>query len=80
VKKVPKKIYRMFSKLEIVVIRYSNEKLKMSKPCKHCIKYLKYIGIKKVHYSDEHGNIISEKTKDLQSEHVCAVRKVIILS
>jgi len=46
----------------ILVIRINkNYILKNSKPCKYCMKYLKYVGIKKVYYSDKDGDIVTLK-------------------
>ena len=37
----------------MLVVRVNNQgKLRMAKPCAHCIKYLEYVGIKDVFYSN----------------------------
>ncbi|MEN6379446.1 MAG: hypothetical protein ABFD15_07700 [Methanofastidiosum sp.] len=36
----------------ILVIRINRkEELRLAKPCQHCMKYIEYVGIKKVYYS-----------------------------
>lgn len=38
--------------MSILVVRTNNKnQLMMSKPCLHCMSYLKYVGIKKAYYS-----------------------------
>ncbi|NIA10719.1 MAG: hypothetical protein GWP10_13575 [Nitrospiraceae bacterium] len=46
----------------IYVIRLNkNNKFRNSRPCKYCLRYLKYVGIKKVFYSiDKYPYIITE--------------------
>jgi len=38
------------------------------------------LGIKKVYYSDADGNIIFAKTSQLQSNHICKIRKIMRLA
>lgn len=47
----------------------------MSKPCYHCIEFLKYIGIKRVFYSDDDGNIICEKVNTIYNDHITGIRR-----
>lgn len=61
------------SNLTLIVIRYSAGKFSFSKPCKNCIEKIKEVGIKKVLYSDDDGNFIEEKTRDLESDHICSL-------
>ena len=58
--------------ISIFVIRVNgNGELKMSKPCKHCHSYiLSSSNIKKVYYSDENGNIVCEKVRDMECVHI----------
>ena len=71
-----KKVRRLLSKVNIVVIRYSCN-IKLSTPCKNCIKFMMYLGIKKIYYSDEDGNIIYRKLIDIPPTHISnAVRKL----
>lgn len=70
----------MFSKIVLVVIRWNGTGFRMSKPCKHCTQYLKYIGIKKVYYSTDEGTLKYEKVNNMSSDHVCMVRRLIPLA
>ena len=55
---------------DILVIRISkNLELKNSRPCNHCIEKLTKIGIRKVHYSNDQGIIISEFVSDMEKFH-----------
>ena len=65
-----KKIKRNLSKLSIVVIRWADEQFKMSKPCVHCIRYLKLMNINKIYYSDGENNLICCKVHKLESNHI----------
>lgn len=66
--KVPKKIAKG---LDILVIRINkNFALKNSRPCNHCIDKLRKIGIRKVYYSNENGNIVGEFINDMEKLHV----------
>jgi hypothetical protein len=70
-----KKIKRAMRGISILVIRWNGREYRESKPCKHCSLLIKTIGIKYISYSDNHGNIICEKAKYLQSEHLSMARK-----
>ena len=72
---IPKKIKRMLRKIKMVVIRLGgNGNFTMSKPCRHCIKYLKLMGVKAITYSTNSG-FICEKLSRISSVHVCQVRR-----
>ena len=47
----------------ILVVKISKSKgtLSMAKPCKMCQQLLRYVGIKTMYYTNENGEIISEK-------------------
>jgi hypothetical protein len=71
-----KKLLKKLSQYSIIVLRVGlTGELLNSKPCMDCLKVLKMIGIKKVYYSDENGNIIVEKIKNMESNHVCRFSK-----
>lgn len=56
--------------LDILVIRINkNHILKNSRPCNQCIEKLQKIGIRKVYYSDDNGNIISEHVQYMEKIH-----------
>ena len=49
----------------------------MSKPCVYCANYLKFMSIKKIHYSIDAKTMICEKVVDLQTKHLSSIRKMI---
>jgi len=61
--------------VSIIVIRWNGKNFINSKPCKHCSSLIKSIGIKSVLYSDQDGNIVHEKAKFMQSDHLSIARK-----
>jgi len=67
------KMLRNLQNAEIIVIRKSNSDLinhyLESRPCNECVKMMKKIGIKKIHYSNENGKMITEKVKDMEYKH-----------
>lgn len=59
--------------VQILVIRVSYSKeptIVNSKPCINCINYMKSLGIKKLYYSNDQGEIIYEKIKEIYTEHI----------
>lgn len=71
-KKYNKKLYQLRNAEMVVVRKPNSENINHyleSRPCNECIKLLKQLGIKKVHYSDEKGEIITEKVKDMEFRH-----------
>lgn len=57
--------------MDILVIRINkNFALKNSRPCNQCIDKLNKIGIRKVYYSDDNGNIVSERVEDMERLHI----------
>ncbi len=58
--------------LDIIVIRSNNDSIKSSKPCKYCIDFMRKKGVRKVYYSNENGDIVSEYTDSISSEHLSA--------
>lgn len=69
------KIRKKFSQIDLVVIKYSKNKLGMSKPCLDCLKIIKIVGIKNIIYSDSKGNIVSEKTNKMETSHLSKAQK-----
>lgn len=69
-KNVPNSVKRLVKNLYIIVIRVNNDVLLNSKPCKHCVNFMKKFGIKKILYSDNKGNMISEKTREIKTVHI----------
>jgi hypothetical protein len=62
--------------ITVLVIRWNGNKFANSKPCKHCILYMKALGVKKIYYSNDAGKIIKEKIKEMQNEHTCMARRI----
>lgn len=66
--KLPKKKVRG---LDILVIRVNkNLALRNSRPCNQCIDKLLKLGIRKVYYSNEQGQIVSEFVENMEKLHV----------
>lgn len=57
-------------RFDILVIRIdANGKLVDSAPCEMCVKFMIKFGIRNVYYSDNNGNIIAKKVKDMQKNY-----------
>lgn len=61
--------------VSVIVIRWNGYRFMNSRPCKHCSKMLRNIGVKTIYYSDEDGDITYERVKDLHSEHLSFARR-----
>jgi hypothetical protein len=71
--KIPKRIVKG---MDLIVIRVNKgSQLRNSRPCKDCIDELKRIGIRKVYYSDDTGNIVYEFVEDMINMHTSAGMK-----
>jgi len=67
-KKNKKNFYR--NKFTIVVIRINNNnELRSSNPCAHCVNVMKLFGIRKVIYSTNNGNFISELLENIETNN-----------
>jgi len=67
-------IKKEMSKYDIAVIRIDNkdpEKLNLvnGRPCHKCLNVIKMYGFKRIHYSDDDGNIVTESVKNMLSVH-----------
>jgi tRNA(Arg) A34 adenosine deaminase TadA len=68
---IAKKVIKSFKKTVIVVVRYNRlGKLVNSYPCIFCLELIRLSGIKTIYYSDDKGEIIKAKVKDLNYVHV----------
>ena len=56
--------------MDIIVIRNKNGNLKNSRPCNHCIDKMANVGIRKVFYSNDEGNIVYEYLEKMERIHV----------
>lgn len=62
-------------KFDIAVVRINRSgEFKNSKPCYHCIEYMKSCGlqIENVYYSDSNGDLICEKLSVIENDYVTA--------
>jgi tRNA(Arg) A34 adenosine deaminase TadA len=71
---IDNKVKKVTSKYDIVVIRIDNtdmEKIKLvnGRPCHICLKIIKMYGFRKIYYSVDSGNIVSEFVKNMISLH-----------
>lgn len=63
------KLRKKFSKIDIVVVKYSANKYGMSKPCSNCTKILKLVGVNNVYYTNNDGDIVKERVKNMETTH-----------
>ena len=60
----------------MIVIRVNSKgELCSSRPCYNCLDMMKAVGIKRVYYSDDKGNIVVETVKDMISIQASVVTK-----
>lgn len=57
------------AKTDILVFRNSPCGIKNSRPCADCLQTMKRIGIRRVYYSLDSGNIVCEKVSTMVSTH-----------
>lgn len=76
--KIQSKAYNADLYVVRTVIINGEIKLSDSKPCKYCLKMCKNFGVKRIYYSNDNGNIIKEKTRDMISTHISYGQKVFI--
>ena len=54
----------------LLVIRLlPSGKLGNSRPCNHCVSLMRQVGLKKVYYSNQEGNIVMEKVQGMLALH-----------
>lgn len=63
--------------MDIIVIRVNKcgTRLKNSRPCNDCIVKLRKLGIRKVYYSNETGDIVYEYVNNMKFLHICSSKK-----
>jgi len=67
----PFKDFIDLSDFVIVVVRYGKDgNFKNSRPCNHCLDIMVKYRIKKILYSTDDGNILSEKPEHMERLHV----------
>ena len=65
-------IKKELNKYDIAVIRIGNVDptkitLANARPCHKCLNVIKKFGFKRIHYSDDNGNIVTESVKNMMS-------------
>ena len=74
----PKGKDQKLKKLDIIVIRVNTiGKMHNSRPCSHCLNMMKSTGIRRVHYSNEIGEIVTETVKDMISIQTSSISRMI---
>lgn len=71
---------KLLIKIDIIVIRFSNNTLKNSKPCFACINQMKKLGIRKVFYSNSDNIIVCENVQDMENTHISSLNRFKIKS
>ena len=59
------KARRMLKKCDIIVVKKNGN----SRPCYHCLKFLKQIGVRRVYYTVQ-KTLKMEKVKEMESDHI----------
>ncbi len=58
------------SSITVTVVRYNSAgELRNSKPCANCLEYLIEVGVRYVIYSDENGNLVKTKPRDIANAY-----------
>jgi len=72
-----KKMFNLYSKMTLVIVRYNRDKLKnsISAPCVACSKKIKDLGIKTIIYCDETNAYRKIKTYDYETTHISNCQK-----
>lgn len=72
--KLPKK--QKVRGMDIIVIRINkNLELRNSRPCNNCIDKLLKLGIRKVYYSNDKGDIVCELVEQMEKIHISSGEK-----
>ena len=68
-----RKMRRKMRKLTIYIVkhRHSTKHSAESKPCSHCAKEIKRLGIKKIVYVDAIGGVTKTNSRDYHTDYVC---------
>jgi hypothetical protein len=67
------KIRRKMKKLTIYIVKHrpSTKHSAESKPCSHCAREIKRLGIKKIVYVDAFGGVNKKLSRDYHTDYVC---------
>ena len=68
-----RKMRRKMKKLTIYIVKHrpSTTHSAESKPCSHCAKEIKRLGIKKIVYVDAFGEVKKKLSKNYHTDYVC---------
>jgi deoxycytidylate deaminase len=64
------------SDVQLLVVRYSNEKCGESKPCLNCLRVIKSLKIKKIHYVNENGVLATSSPKNISSQNTKSFKRL----
>jgi deoxycytidylate deaminase len=68
---IAKKCVKNFKKCVLIVVRYNRAgKLVNSYPCFFCLELIKLSGIKTIYYSNDEGELVKAKVKDMNFIHI----------
>ena len=73
--KLLKKIRKKLSAISIIVIRYAGGSLKNSKPCCMCVKFMTLLNIKRIYYTNDTGDLVSERVNHVHTTHVSTMSR-----
>lgn len=64
---------RKMRKLTIYIVKHrrSTKHSAESKPCSHCAKEIKRLGIKKIVYVDAIGGVTKTNSRDYHTDYIC---------
>ena len=68
-----RKVRRKMNKLTIYIVKHrpSTKHSAESKPCSHCTKEIKRLGIKKIVYVNAFGEINKKLTSNYHTDYIC---------
>lgn len=77
----PRRKANIIKSLTLIVVRTNNQhELRGSKPCKHCIDFIKKTNITNVIYSDDISSFTKERVSNINNEHISSCHRNIGLS
>lgn len=56
-----RKLRKMFGKIDICVMRRTKTGVGMSKPCVDCLNTMKELGVNKVYYTEDTGDVVGQR-------------------
>lgn len=77
-----KKIFTLktdLSDVQLLVIRYANGRCASSKPCTLCLKVIRSLGIKKIHYANDNGILESTSPNYISGKYTKSILRINII-